>query len=209
MSAYRQDRALRLTFELGDDRPTFAPAQRALRRALVVGFLVGVGLCGGVVAATSSARDFAILASFLALVSALVLYRLVRPTMPRDLLGPEEWALRRARTLTADESGLEVRDGLNHSRVAWAHVAAWRESEDGFFLYLSRHSYHHVPHRAFADPEEATRLRQLLTEYVGPEGDAEVAPGWRALLGPLYAALAGVFALAGLAELLLRLVALV
>lgn len=80
-----------------------------------------------------------------------------------------------ATTMTAkvDESSLRMMtvDGTAYSDLDWAKLSGWLETRRGFVLRTGPERaspFYPVPNRAFAEPEQRQRFRELLTRRIGP-----------------------------------------
>jgi hypothetical protein len=80
-----------------------------------------------------------------------------------------------ATTMTAKVDERSVRmmtvDGTAYSDLDWANLAGWSETGRGFVLRTGpdrASPFYPVPNRAFAEPEQRQRFRELLTRRIGP-----------------------------------------
>lgn len=78
-------------------------------------------------------------------------------------------------TATADDSSLRMMtvDGTAYSDVRWASLSGWLQTGRGFILRTGESqdsAVYPVPHRAFGQPADRQRFRELLEEHLGPAG---------------------------------------
>jgi YcxB-like protein len=76
-------------------------------------------------------------------------------------------------TAKADEQSLRMMtiDGTAYSDLDWVKLAGWVETRRGFVLRTGPHRdspFYPVPNRAFTEPEQRQRFRELLERRVGP-----------------------------------------
>lgn len=67
---------------------------------------------------------------------------------------------------TVSVDGIASRSALGKHETAWAGYAGTLESTNHFLLYLGRHVFNPFPKRAFADPQDVDRLRDLIRAHV-------------------------------------------
>lgn len=82
-----------------------------------------------------------------------------------------------ATTMTAkvDEQSLRMMtiDGTAYSDLDWVKLAGWQETRRGFVLRTGpgrASPFYPVPNRAFTEPEQRQRFRELLERRIGPTG---------------------------------------
>ncbi|WP_253766995.1 YcxB family protein [Goodfellowiella coeruleoviolacea] len=75
-------------------------------------------------------------------------------------------------TGTADDHSVRMAvDELARSELAWTRLPAWQETPQGIVLRTGpgrADPIYPVPHRAFADPDDEQRFRELLHRHIGP-----------------------------------------
>lgn len=72
----------------------------------------------------------------------------------------------------ADDRALHLSAGAARSDVVWENLARWRQTSRGFVLRTGDRPaspMYVVPHRAFTEPGQAERFRELLRRRIGPE----------------------------------------
>lgn len=75
-------------------------------------------------------------------------------------------------TATVDESSMRLMtiDGTAYSDLRWSTLAGWLETNRSFVLRTDKATaLFPVPNRAFGEPGERRRFRELLERHVGPE----------------------------------------
>jgi YcxB-like protein len=80
-------------------------------------------------------------------------------------------------TARADEQSLRMMtvDGTAYSDLDWATLSGWVETRRGFVLRAGAErtgSFYPVPNRAFTEPEQRQRFRELVERRLGPAGPA-------------------------------------
>jgi YcxB-like protein len=78
-------------------------------------------------------------------------------------------------TAKADEQSLRMMtvDGTAYSDLDWATLSGWVETRRGFVLRAGAEragSFYPVPNRAFAEPGQRQRFRELVERRLGPPG---------------------------------------
>ena len=67
---------------------------------------------------------------------------------------------------TASVDGIVSRSALGKNETAWTSYSAVLESADHFLLYLGRNVFNPFPKRAFVDPKDVDRFRDLMHTHV-------------------------------------------
>lgn len=70
------------------------------------------------------------------------------------------------RTLRADESALLIEQATASMRYDWPHFAGYKETKNLLLLYLSPHSFHMIPKRAFTSATDLDAFKGLLMNGV-------------------------------------------
>lgn len=78
-------------------------------------------------------------------------------------------------TATVDENSLRMMtiDGTAYSDVRWSTLSGWLQTGRGFVLRTGNSqasAVYPVPHRAFEQPADRQRFRELLEQHLGPAG---------------------------------------
>lgn len=174
MTAYRSDAQVKLAFALGQDelmRAVRSQTRRAMVRVVVPVLTLVLAAVTGLMLLR--------LPLVPGLVAAGVVSTLVIAFVAKSLGGTRRLIERRAGdlasiTVEATEDALDIRGGESGKRIAWSLVLGWRETDEGFLLFVDAGRFHLVPKRAFPSPESITTFRRLLEDRVVPGGLAKL-----------------------------------
>lgn len=67
---------------------------------------------------------------------------------------------------TASVDGIASRSRLGNHEAGWGSYSAAFESADHFLLYLGRNVFNPLPKRAFTNPQDVIRFRELIRAHV-------------------------------------------
>ncbi|MCA9608012.1 MAG: YcxB family protein [Myxococcales bacterium] len=174
MSAYRSDAHVKLSFALERDELLRAVRSQSRRVMLRMVVPVLVAVLGAV-----SALMLVRLPLVPGLLASAVVCSIVVAFVVKSLGGNRRLLERRALDLAsihleATEEALDIRGGESGKRIAWSLVLGWRETDEGFLLFVDTSRFHLVPKRAFPGPESITAFRRLLEDRVVPGGLAKL-----------------------------------
>ncbi|MGE0788966.1 MAG: YcxB family protein [Sandaracinaceae bacterium] len=140
------------------------PAQAATLLAAALAVVVVVATSPGDLDARHALVAVALL--------ALMVSRFRRGSHVARRLGAQ-WEYARRITVEIDDDRFSIESGLFRGRWSWEALFGFRETEDAFLVYWLPESYYFVPKRAL-DPDEATRLRELLERRIPASASAQI-----------------------------------
>jgi len=102
---------------------------------------------------------FAIISAFLAIVELVIMILFTLVSKNLGLLGRHE--------LEIGEDGLAERTEINESLYRWSGFQKLRKSRNYLFLYVTDHSAHVVPKRAFSSARAAAEFENRILQLAG------------------------------------------
>jgi hypothetical protein len=115
------------------------------------------------------------------LIFAVVWFEVFRRLMDRSAakrLWERQPSLHLRKRFDVDENRLIVQDSQTRDEHKWAAIRAYVETPHLFILYKPDYTFHMIPKRAFAGPDDAEKLRHLLRAKIQPATMAfPVIPG--------------------------------
>ena len=174
---YREEPVVRATWEyaLADLIRSAGHARRKAHFHRALACLLGaLGVISALVAFTVPTGSIPGSLSAMAGFTGLILFSMLRRANVekrfRDVFGK-----RGRQHLELTEERFSLRDELGATSLAWDVMAGWEETEDDFYVYRDVGSYHLLPKRVFARPQDLVAARQLFTDRIAPDGPARIA----------------------------------